>query len=109
MQHSILRSYIQHLLVEGKIDDLKEKNQEIASEIDRLGAEVHPKYLEWAVKQLKLGVSPNDLIPTLQAFDKNAFKYKSKDINSYKTLKQLEDETKEILNLKSKTQDKKEV
>ena len=105
---SLLQEYIKRILSEKKSDDLKVKFPNLSSEIDELENTVHPKYLEWCVKQLTQNFSINDLIPTIKFYDKNSSKFQSKDINTYKTLKDLEDELKEI-GSKSKTELRKEV
>jgi len=105
---SLLQEYIKRILSEKKSDDLKVKFPNLSSEIDELENTVHPKYLEWCVKQLTQDFSINDLIPTIKFYDKNSSKFQSKDINSYKTLKDLENELKEI-GSKSKTELRKEV
>jgi len=104
---SLLQEYIKRILSEKKSDDLKVKFPNLSSEIDELENTVHPKYLEWCVKQLTQNFSINDLIPTIKFYDKNSSKFQSKDINTYKTLKDLEDELKEI-GSKSKTELRKE-
>ena len=104
---SLLQEYIKRILSEKKSDDLKVKFPNLSSEIDELENTVHPKYLEWCVKQLTQNFSINDLIPTIKLYDKNSTKFQSKDINTYKTLKDLEDELKEI-GSKSKTELRKE-
>ena len=105
---SLLQEYIKRILSEKKSDDLKVKFPNLSNEIDELENTVHPKYLEWCVKQLTQDFSINDLIPTIKFYDKNSSKFQSKDINSYKTLKDLENELKEI-GSKSKTELRKEV
>ena len=105
---SLLQEYIKRILSEKKSDDLKIKFPNLSNEIDELENTVHPKYLEWCVKQLTQNFSINDLIPTIKFYDKNSSKFQSKDINSYKTLKDLENELKEI-GSKSKTELRKEV
>ena len=105
---SLLQEYIKRILSEKKSDDLKIKFPNLSSEIDELENTVHPKYLEWCVKQLTQNFSINDLIPTIKFYDKNSSKFQSKDINTYKTLKDLENELKEI-GSKSKTELRKEV
>ena len=104
---SLLQEYIKRILSEKKSDDLKIKFPNLSNEIDELEKSVHPKYLVWCVKQLSQDFSINDLIPTIKFYDKNSSKFQSKDINSYKTLKDLENELKEI-GSKSKTELRKE-
>jgi len=108
MKSSLLQEYIKRILSEKKSDDLKVKFPNLSNEIDELENTVHPKYFEWCVKQLTQDFSINDLIPTIKFYDKNSSKFQSKDINTYKTLKDLENELKEI-GSKSKTELRKEV
>jgi hypothetical protein len=96
------------LLLEDRVSDAKKKYPELEKEIDELASSDpsgSQKYLMWSAKQLSLGVSVNDLIPTVEFFHKNGPKFKNRDINAYKTLKELEDELKSIS--PTKTQERK--
>ena len=105
-----LRHYVRSLLVESKVDDLKKKYPNV--DVD-LYADNDPsrnnKYLEWMVKQAVKGHSQEDIIATVSYFHINVVRFKSKDINAYKDLKDLENEVKEVSQTKSKTQQKKEI
>ena len=103
----LLREFVQCVLTEGRIDDLKKKYPELSEKIDALASSVKQKYVEWAVKQLRLGHSINDIIPTLNFFDKNVSKFENRDINSY-DLKSLENTVKSIGSKSSVSQDRKE-
>jgi hypothetical protein len=84
-------------LVEGKVDDLKLKYPDV--DVDALASQDPSrknKYLEWMAKQMANGHRIEDLVPTVSYFHNNVQKFKSKDINSYKDLKDLEDEVKDI-------------
>jgi len=98
------------VILEGKVEDLALKYPEI--DVEEL-AEGDPsptkKYLSWMVKQASLGANPNDLIPTIQYFHSNTPKFTKKDINAYKTLRELEDEVKVASKIVTKTQQKKQV
>jgi hypothetical protein len=61
------------------------------------------------VKQAAKGHSQEDIIATVSYFHINVVRFKSKDINFYKDLKDLEDEVKEVSQTRSKTQQRKEV
>lgn len=103
----LLREFIQCTLLEARADDLKKKYPEFNSQIDVLTSSVKPKYLNWAVTQLKLGHSTNDIVPTLNFFDKNQSKFEKKDINAY-DLKSLENAVKSIGSEKSGRQQRKD-
>jgi hypothetical protein len=98
----MLRQFIQQILIEAKVDDLKVKYADFADKIEQLNSAFpKPKYLEWGAKQLAAGANIADLIPSLQFFDKNSNRFQIKDINQYKTLKQLEDAVKDLGQSKS--------
>lgn len=96
LNETLLKTYIGALLVEAKADNLKKKFPSLAHEIDKLNQSLPAKYLDWAVKQLDAGSSVNDIVPTLQFFHKNINRFLKKDVNAYKTLKELEDEIKSL-------------
>jgi hypothetical protein len=96
------------LLLEDRVSDVKTKYPDLEKEIDELASSDpsgSQKYLLWGVKQLSSGVSVNDLIPTIELFHKSTSRVKNKDINSYKSLKELENELKSIA--PTKTQERK--
>lgn len=99
---NLVRKFIVELLTEGRIDDLKIKNPSLATMIDAI-ASIKPKYLDWAVKQLKLGHKPEDIIPTLRYFDANISRFEQKDINKY-DLKSLENTVKDLSTKVSRSQ-----
>lgn len=82
--------YVQHLIVEAKVDDLKKKHPDLVDKIDSIATSIPAKYLEWAVKQLKSGQKQEDIVPTILLFDKKKGSLEKKDIFSY-DLKTLED------------------
>jgi hypothetical protein len=97
LSEQILKDYVQLTLIEGKVDDLKLKYPDV--DVDALASQDPSrknKYLEWMVKQMNNGHRIEDLVPTVTYFHNNVQKFKSKDINSYKDLKDLEDEVKNI-------------
>lgn len=112
-----INTFIKQVLLEGKVQDLEKKyvlntdldnippndSSEWSTKLNKhefnklVAADPSPtkKYLEWMIKQaIELGT--NDVIPTVEYFHKNIHKFKNKDINSYKTVKELEDKVKEI-------------
>lgn len=97
------------LLIESRGEDLQEKYPNLdVQEISENDPSSTKKYLSWMCKQLSLGASKNDLYPTIKSFDKNLARIQNKDINSYKTTKELEDVIKSLPE-KSKTKQKEEI
>lgn len=91
----LLRQTIRCLLVEGKVEDLQKKYLGIdVAAVAARDRSSTKKYLPWMLKQLASGVSQEDLYPSVEFFDKNTARMPNKDINSYKTLKDLEDAVK---------------
>lgn len=110
---NVLREFIGHIiLIEGRIDDLVSRYPEFAKDIKNLALSDpsgRNKYLDWEVRQLIKGATTNDIIPTVQFFHDNVKKFEKKDINSYKTLKDLEDTVKNIGSKPSKRSQKEQV
>ena len=100
------------LQLAGKIDDLQSKYPSLdvidISKKDPSGPS--NKYLSWMLKQLDSDKSVNesDLYPTVEFFHKNIQRFPKKDINQYKSLKELED-TAKLIPSKSKRQETKEI
>ncbi len=100
----MIRSFIQHVLLEGKIQDLEKKYPDVDVEtLSNNDPSPTKKYLEWmckryaeAIKSRRIANLLNDMFPTIAFFHKNIHHFKNKDINSYKTVKELEDQVKEI-------------
>jgi len=89
----------------AKVDDLIAANPDLEYEIRELSEEdpsKKGKYLEWSVKQLKMKAKMEDLVPTIRAFHENQPRFEKKDINQYKTLKELEDAVKALPESKTK-------
>jgi hypothetical protein len=92
-----IKNLISELLIEGKIDDLQEKYPNLdVQALAQLDPTPQKKYIEWIVKQTLAGGSKDDIGPTIDYFHKNNQRFQNKDINSYKTLKSLEDVVKDI-------------
>ena len=87
-----------------KIENLKSKYPEFSEEIDEISRRDpshRNKYVEWAVKQLIDRNKIQDIIPTIELFDRNKDRLKFKDINKYE-LKELESELKDLPRSKRK-------
>lgn len=109
---SMLRNFVKRVIIEGKIENLQQKYKEDAVPVGVLaGYDPSPtkKYLEWICKQFKLEIDShdkydtswvstfyNDLGPTIDYFHRNAQRFQKKDINAYKTLKELENTVKDV-------------
>lgn len=105
---SLLKEYIQSLLFEGRLEDLQKKYPNIdVKELAANDPSPTKKYVEWMIKQLSQGVKKEDLVPTIQYFNRNQNKFQKKDINQYKSLKDLEDAAKDAESKKSNTQQRK--
>lgn len=95
----LLQEFVNLILVENKIDDLRKKYAENAGAqtlIDQFAERINnPHYIEWAIKQYFKGANRNDVLPTLQYFVRNKQRFQEKDINKY-TAKSLEDAVKEL-------------
>lgn len=96
MNRQLLRAFVYNVIYEGKVDDLKVQNPSFSSYIDELSVSVKLKYLPWALRQVKAGERTEDVILTLSLFDKNFQRLDNKDINSYTSLKQLDDVVKTL-------------
>lgn len=79
----LLREYVRSIIVEGIVDDLKEKYPYNDVDIDKLSfydPSKRNKYLVWAMKQIE-DISINDIIKAVNAFHSNPSAFGSKDIN----------------------------
>ena len=82
------------ILLEGRLEDVKAKYPGNDSDIDYL-SENDPsgnnKYLEWMSKHvIKNKVNISDVIASVQNFHEQVKRIKNKDINSYKTMAELQ-------------------
>lgn len=108
-----IREFIRRVLTEGKVEDLQKKYVLNGSEHGTLllkafnefvAADPSPtkKYLEWMIKQFLVHeFNSMDITSTIEYFHRNIQRFQKKDINAYKTLKELEDTVKEIESKKS--------
>jgi hypothetical protein len=104
MDPELLRIAIR-VLEAAKVDDLISANPDLEDSIRKLSEEdpsKKGKYLEWCVKQLKMKAKIEDMIPTIQAFHDNQQRLQKRDINQYKSLKELEDAIKDLPESKTK-------
>ena len=93
----------------AKIDDLITEYPDLSDSLKKIKSKnLKPKYFDWSIKQLLEGDKVEDLLPTIEYFDRNQNRFKEKDINKYEKLKDLEDLVKEISQTKSKKQERKE-
>ena len=93
------------VLEAAKVDDLISANPDLENDIRKLSDEdpsKKGKYLDWCVKQLKMKAKMEDMIPTIQAFHDNQQRLQKRDINQYKTLKELENAIKDLPESKTK-------
>lgn len=90
-----LRSLVLGILVEGKVEDLQAKHPDV-DVAAAAAADPSPtkKYLAWMVKQLAAGAAKEDLFPSVKFFDQHLQKFEKKDVNAYRTAKELEDAVK---------------
>jgi hypothetical protein len=90
----------------GVIEDLQAKYPKLnIKEISQRDPSHTNKYLRWMVKQLDLGINPNNLYPSIEYFHNNIHKFKEKDINRYDGIS-LEEAIKNLPKQQSKTQEK---
>lgn len=95
----------------AKIDDVAARYPQISDELLQF-KDIEPKYLEWLAKRLlarKSGqddFNDQDIKPTISSFiiNSNRIPSNKRDINSFKTFKELEDLIKEINSTKSSTE-----
>src|SRR5690606_27224172 len=93
-----VRALVRGVLLEGRLEDAKRRFPDV--DVDYLAARDPSggkrKYLMWMAKQVSKGARLEDLLPTVSYFHKNVKRFDKRDINSYKTLKELEDTVKDV-------------
>jgi len=109
----VLLEYIKGIILEGRVEDVKKKYPDYSDVVVSLSVydpSGRNKYLDWMVGQLDKGEDLDDIKKNISNFHKNLQRLKAseKDINSYKTLKDLQLALSK-LTVKSKTQQKEEV
>jgi len=109
---SQLRSFVKRNLTEGRLEDVQNKFPQL--DVDQLARQDPSgpklKYLSWMAKQLSNNdkAKMEDLVPSVQYFHKNLSRFPSKDINVYKTLKDLENAVKSVSEKKSSKEKRQE-
>ncbi len=109
---SILKEYLDCILVEGRVDDAREKFPEMEDDtFDQIVANQptgsNNKYLMWSCKQVDEGYSIEVVVQAVRLFDGNQQRLKQRDINQYKEPGEIESAVGELG--KSKGQQKAEV
>jgi hypothetical protein len=105
----LLRDHISFLLIEGRIDDVREKFPDMEEEtfdsiVANQPAGSNNKYLMWAAKQVDDGTMPEEVIMAIRLFHDNQQRLKQKDINQYKDVDELNTAIDELSKNKSKSQ-----
>jgi ribosomal protein S17E len=108
MSLRLLVEYV-NLLVEGRLEDVQAKYPDVdVKQLATTDPSGKLKYLDWEAKQINAGAKEEDVVPSVEYFHNNIAKFVKKDINSYKTAKELEDAVKDAAEKVSKTQVRKE-
>jgi len=107
----VLRKIIRRYLNEGRLEDIQKKypHEDInfLAQNDPSGSKL--KYLAWMARELSVGNTQRDVFPTIEYFHRNLSKFPSKDINSYKSLYELESAAKSISEKKSSKEKRQEI
>lgn len=108
----VLREYLDCMLVEGRVDDAREKFPEMEDDtFDQIVANQpagsNNKFLMWSCKQVDEGYSIEVVVRAIRLFDGNQQRLKQKDINQYKEPGEIENAIAELG--KSKSQQKAEI
>ncbi len=105
-----LRTTVRTLLSEGRVEDLQKQFPDINVQLySQRDPSPTKKYLAWMIKQILAGASKNDLFPTISYFHKNLNRFSVKDINSYKTLRDLENAVKDVSQTRSNKEKRTEI
>src|SRR5579885_359319 len=91
----LLKDYVSHLLVEGRVDDAREKYPDIEEDdwqqlVANQPAGSNNKYLMWAAGQVDDGFSVEVVVQVIRLFDGNVQRLQQKDINQYKDVGAIE-------------------
>ena len=109
----LLKDYVSHLLVEGRVDDAREKYPDIEEEdwqqlVANQPAGSNNKYLMWCAGQVDDGFSVEVVVQTIRLFDGNVQRLQQKDINQYKDVGAVEKAIDELPKKQSKSQEQKQ-
>lgn len=109
----VLRDQISFLLIEGRVDDVREKFPDMEEDtFDSLVANQpagsNNKYLMWAAKQVDDGTMPEEVVMVVRLFHDNNQRLKQKDINQYKDVDELNTAIDELSKNKTKSQEAKQ-
>jgi hypothetical protein len=86
-----IKEYIREILIEGKIEKLQQQYPKIDVEyVASKDPSKNNKYLPWMMKQLDLGSDEEKVYSLIAIFHKNVQRLKNKDINSYRSIEDLE-------------------
>lgn len=110
---SVLRDYVSTLLVEGRVDDAREKFPDIEEEdwqqlVAQQPAGSNNKYLMWSANQVDEGFSVEVVVQVIRLFDGHVQRLKQKDINQYKDVGAIEKAVDELGEKKTKSQEAKQ-
>jgi hypothetical protein len=111
LRESILESYVE-ILVEGRIEDARERYPDISDEdfddlVENQPQGSNNKYLMWCAKQVDDGFSVNVVVQNMRLFDGNKQRLEKKDINQYEDPSAIETAV-QALGGKSKSQESKQ-
>jgi hypothetical protein len=96
-----LRSFVQKVLLEGRIDDLEARFPDVdVAYLATIDPTPQKKYIEWIVKQIN-GDSTNHNLQRVKnlitLFHKNNQRFQNKDIYSYNTVDELENVVNDVI------------
>jgi hypothetical protein len=106
---SVLKEYFSFLLVEGRVDDAREKFPDIEEDdwqqlVANQPAGSNNKYLMWGAGQVDDGFSVEVVVQVIRLFDGHVHRLKQKDINQYKDVGEIEKAVDELGEKKTKSQ-----
>lgn len=97
---NLLKEYLEYLLVEGRLEDLKAKYPNLdVDEVWKEDPSPTKKYAAWMLQRIANGEAEDDelgLYATVQFFDERKSKFRSADINAYKSYEDLYKESQRV-------------
>jgi hypothetical protein len=88
----LLKEWIKLIITEGKFEDTVTKYPQYEPQLLTVKDEnIHPKFYEWIVKQLKADVDISEIVDSIKGFEKNIQRLVKKDINGYSSVDELGD------------------